>query len=42
MSPEELPDYDTVARWLKLADELLGAGDADNDDYWDTADRKKA
>jgi hypothetical protein len=39
---EELPDYETITRWLKLADELLGDPDPDSDDYQNIADRKKA
>lgn len=39
---EELPDYETIARWLKLGDELLRNADRDSDDYQDSEDRKKA
>jgi hypothetical protein len=39
---EELPNYETIARWLKLADELLMNADPDSDDYQDSEDRKEA
>ncbi len=39
---EELPDYETVTRWLRLADELLGSADSDSDDYQDWDDRRRA
>ena len=40
--PEELHDHETIARWLRLADELLGSSDPDSDDNQDSDDRKKA
>jgi hypothetical protein len=39
---EELPDYETIARWLKLGDELLRNAVGNSDDYQDNEDRKKA
>jgi hypothetical protein len=42
IQPEQLHDYETIARWLKLADELLGSADPDSSDYQDSDDRKKA
>ncbi|OLE11448.1 MAG: hypothetical protein AUG89_09680 [Acidobacteria bacterium 13_1_20CM_4_56_7] len=38
---EELPDYQTVVRWLRLADELLGSAGSDSDDYEDRDHRKR-
>jgi len=42
IAPEELPDYETITRWLRLADELLGSAGRDSSDYQDSDDRKKA
>jgi hypothetical protein len=40
--PEELHDYETIARWLRLADELLHSADEDRNDCWDDDDRRTA
>ena len=40
--PEQLHDYETIARWLRLADELLGSADPNGSEYQDGDDRKNA
>lgn len=40
---EDYPDHETISRWLKLADEMLGSADYPQmDDYNDRHGRKKA
>ena len=40
---EEYPDHETISRWLKLADEMLGSADHPQmDDYQGENSRKKA
>lgn len=40
--PEDLHDYETIARWLRLADELLRSADEDMNDCWEDDDRRTA
>jgi hypothetical protein len=39
---EEYPDYETVSRWLRLADEMLSSADSGSDNYQSGDDRKQA
>jgi hypothetical protein len=39
---EEYPDYETVSRWLRLADEMLGSAESRGDNLQDGDDRKQA